>query len=170
MEWLWFQPFLPHQTWSWRAGSSGRCLMQWSGARLEERSMETVLTIAGSDCSGRAGIQADIKTIAAHGLYATSVITALTAQNTTGVYGVEEVSPDFCGKAAGLRFYGYSAGQRQDWDGVRGEDHPGNCGKAPAVWGQTRGHGSCDGVHQWNPAPFGGRTRGPFGGCCLWSP
>lgn len=60
--------------------------------------METVLTIAGSDCSGGAGIQADIKTIAAHGLYATSVITALTAQNTTGVYGVEEVSPDFVAK------------------------------------------------------------------------
>ena len=60
--------------------------------------MKTVLTIAGSDCSGGAGIQADIKTIAAHGLYATSVITALTAQNTTGVYGVEEVSPDFVAK------------------------------------------------------------------------
>ena len=60
--------------------------------------MKTVLTIAGSDCISGAGIQADIKTIAAHGLYATSVITALTAQNTTGVYGVEEVSPDFVAK------------------------------------------------------------------------
>lgn len=57
--------------------------------------MQKVLTIAGSDCSGGAGIQADIKTISAHGLYAMSAITALTAQNTTGVYGVLEATPDF---------------------------------------------------------------------------
>ena len=57
--------------------------------------MKTVLTIAGSDCSGGAGIQADLKTITAHKMYAMSVITALTAQNTTGVYGVLEASPEF---------------------------------------------------------------------------
>jgi hydroxymethylpyrimidine/phosphomethylpyrimidine kinase len=57
--------------------------------------MKSVLTIAGSDCSGGAGIQADIKTITTHRMYAMSVITALTAQNTTGVYGIEESSPDF---------------------------------------------------------------------------
>ena len=57
--------------------------------------MKSVLTIAGSDSSGGAGIQADIKTIAAHGLFAQSVITALTAQNTTGVYGVLDVDPSF---------------------------------------------------------------------------
>ena len=57
--------------------------------------MEKVLTIAGSDCSGGAGIQADIKTITVHKMYAMSVITALTAQNTTGVYGIEESSKDF---------------------------------------------------------------------------
>lgn len=57
--------------------------------------MKTVLTIAGSDCSGGAGIQADLKTMMAHGVYGMSVITALTAQNTTGVYGVEPVSPSF---------------------------------------------------------------------------
>lgn len=57
--------------------------------------MKKVLTIAGSDCSGGAGIQADIKTIAAHGMYAMSAITALTAQNTTGVYGILDVPPDF---------------------------------------------------------------------------
>lgn len=57
--------------------------------------MKTVLTIAGSDCSGGAGIQADIKTISAHKLYAMSVITALTAQNTTGVSGILEATPDF---------------------------------------------------------------------------
>ena len=60
--------------------------------------MKTVLTIAGSDCSGGAGIQADIKTITAHGLYAMSAITALTAQNTTGVYGVQEVGAQFLEK------------------------------------------------------------------------
>lgn len=60
--------------------------------------MKKVLTIAGSDCSGGAGIQADIKTIMAHGMYAMSVITALTAQNTTGVYGVVETDPEFVGK------------------------------------------------------------------------
>ncbi len=60
--------------------------------------IKKVLTIAGSDCSGGAGIQADIKTITAHKMYAMSVITALTAQNTTGVYGVSEVSPEFVGQ------------------------------------------------------------------------
>ena len=60
--------------------------------------MKTVLTIAGSDCSGGAGIQADIKTIAAHGLYAMSAITSLTAQNTTGVYGIMDVTPEFLEK------------------------------------------------------------------------
>lgn len=57
--------------------------------------MFKVLTIAGSDCSGGAGIQADIKTITAHGMYAMSAITALTAQNTTGVYGIHETPPEF---------------------------------------------------------------------------
>lgn len=60
--------------------------------------MRTVLTIAGSDCSGGAGVQADLKTIGAHRLYGMSVLTALTAQNTTGVHGVFEVDPDFVGR------------------------------------------------------------------------
>ena len=57
--------------------------------------MKTALTIAGSDCSGGAGIQADIKTMAANGVYAMSAITALTAQNTTGVSGIFDVTPEF---------------------------------------------------------------------------
>ena len=60
--------------------------------------MYTVLTIAGSDCSGGAGIQADIKTMTANCVYAMSAITALTAQNTTGVQGVMEVTPEFLEK------------------------------------------------------------------------
>lgn len=59
--------------------------------------MKKVLTIAGSDCSGGAGIQADIKTITAHKMYAMSAITALTAQNTTGVYGILDAGADFVG-------------------------------------------------------------------------
>lgn len=57
-----------------------------------------VLTIAGSDCSGGAGIQADIKTITMHGHYAMSVITSLTAQNTTGVNGILDIPADFVRK------------------------------------------------------------------------
>lgn len=60
--------------------------------------MKTALTIAGSDSSGGAGIQADIKTMFANGVYAMSAITALTAQNTTGVTGIMEVSSDFLGE------------------------------------------------------------------------
>ena len=57
--------------------------------------MKTALTIAGSDSSGGAGIQADIKTMTANGVYAMSAITALTAQNTTGVTGIFEATPEF---------------------------------------------------------------------------
>lgn len=55
--------------------------------------MRKVLTIAGSDSSGGAGIQADLKTFSAHGVYGMSVITAVTAQNTQGVLAVEDISP-----------------------------------------------------------------------------
>ena len=57
--------------------------------------MYTALTIAGSDSSGGAGIQADLKTMAAHHVYGMSAITALTAQNTTGVVDIMEASPKF---------------------------------------------------------------------------
>lgn len=59
--------------------------------------MKTALTIAGSDSSGGAGIQADIKAMTMNGVFAMSAITALTAQNTTGVQGIFEVTPDFFG-------------------------------------------------------------------------
>ncbi len=57
--------------------------------------MKTALTVAGSDCSGGAGIQADIKTMTMNGVYAMSAVTALTAQNTTGVLSISEATPDF---------------------------------------------------------------------------
>ena len=57
--------------------------------------MKKVLTIAGSDSGGGAGIQADIKTMTMNGVFAMSAVTALTAQNTTGVQGIYEVTPEF---------------------------------------------------------------------------
>lgn len=57
--------------------------------------MKKALTIAGSDSCGGAGIQADIKTMTMNGVYAMSAITALTAQNTTGVTGIMDVTPEF---------------------------------------------------------------------------
>ena len=57
--------------------------------------MKTALSIAGSDSSGGAGIQADIKTMSMNGVYAMTAITALTAQNTKGVRGILEVPPEF---------------------------------------------------------------------------
>ena len=62
---------------------------------VKGKQMNTVLTIAGSDCSGGAGIQADIKTMTMNGVYAMSAITALTAQNTLGVRSIMDSTPEF---------------------------------------------------------------------------
>ena len=74
--------------------------------------MKTALTIAGSDSSGGAGIQADIKTMTANGVFALSAITALTAQNTTGVTGIFETTPEF------LAQHRYLPGCHQDRHGI----------------------------------------------------
>ncbi|SFH68659.1 hydroxymethylpyrimidine kinase/phosphomethylpyrimidine kinase [Selenomonas ruminantium] len=71
------------------------------------KKIPAVLTIAGSDCSGGAGIQADIKTMTMHGVYAMSAITALTAQNTQQVTGILPVPPAFLTEqtsASGIAF------------------------------------------------------------------
>ena len=56
--------------------------------------MYKALSIAGSDCSGGAGIQADLKTFSANGVFGMSVITAVTAQNTQGVFGIQDINED----------------------------------------------------------------------------
>lgn len=60
--------------------------------------MKKALTIAGSDCSGGAGIQADLKTFAAHGVYGMSVIIAVVAENTSRVIDIQDITPDIIGK------------------------------------------------------------------------
>ena len=65
---------------------------------------KTALTIAGSDCSGGAGIQADLKTMTMNGVYGMSAITALTAQNTTGVAAIQEAAPDFLARQLDMVF------------------------------------------------------------------
>ena len=74
-----------------------RQFSQKTEERQVRREMRTALTIAGSDSSGGAGIQADIKTMTAHGIYAMSALTALTAQNTTGVTDILGVEATFLG-------------------------------------------------------------------------
>ena len=60
--------------------------------------MKTALTIAGSDSSGGAGIQADLKTMTMNGVFGMSAVTSLTAQNTTGVTAIYDVTPEFLGQ------------------------------------------------------------------------
>lgn len=66
--------------------------------------MKNLLTIAGSDSSGGAGIQADLKTFSAHGTFGMSVITAVTAQSTRGVFGVQDIQPEIIEKQLEVLF------------------------------------------------------------------
>ena len=98
--------------------------------------MKTALTIAGSDSGGGAGIQADIKTMMANGVYAMSAITALTAQNTTKVADIMEVTPQFlaeqldcgCGKDRHGCLRSSDPDDRRETDGVSGGKYRGRSG------------------------------------------
>src|SRR5579864_8180337 len=82
----------------WRAGRYDRCASVRQFSRRESTGpvvIPRVLIVAGSDSGGGAGIQADLKTVSALGAFAMTAITALTAQNTTGVYAIVEVEPKF---------------------------------------------------------------------------
>jgi hydroxymethylpyrimidine/phosphomethylpyrimidine kinase len=86
--------------------------------------MYNALTIAGSDPGGGAGIQADLKTFAARGVYGMSVITALTAQNTTGVQGVYDIPVDFIGKQidsvmSDIEVHAWKTGMLSNQDTIR---------------------------------------------------
>ena len=77
---------------------------------MDRSKVPAVLSIAGSDSSGGAGIQADIKTITAHRLYAETAITAITAQNTLGVTAVQNISPDIVAAQPHCRHSGRAHG------------------------------------------------------------
>ena len=79
--------------------------------------MRTALSIAGSDSSGGAGVQADLKTMTMNGVFAMSAITALTAQNTTGVTGILEADPEFLKKQIDAVFRRHQTRCSQDRDG-----------------------------------------------------
>ncbi len=63
--------------------------------------MKKVLSIAGSDCSGGAGIQADLKTFSAHGVFGMSVIVSVVAENTSRVIDIQDITPDMIEKQIG---------------------------------------------------------------------
>lgn len=114
--------------------------------------MLTALTIAGSDCSGGAGIQADLKTMAAHGIYGMSVITALTAQNTVGVYGITEVSPEFAALQLKCVFEdippdAVKIGMVANGGIIKAIVHA-----AEKIQGQKYSHRPCNGFYQRQPA------------------
>lgn len=76
-------------------GKAVKTLKQCAEVITGRETRKKVLSIAGSDCSGGAGIQADLKTMSAMSVYGMTAVTALTAQNTTGVYGIFDVTPEF---------------------------------------------------------------------------
>ena len=114
--------------------------------------MKTALSIAGSDSSGGAGIQADLKTMTMNGVYAMSAITALTAQNTTGVSAILDVTPIFYSSKltrCSLTF----PGRGEDRYGLLRPSHPDHRPLPSDLSGGQHRSGPCDGRHQWGPSP-----------------
>ena len=92
--------------------------------------MRTALTIAGSDTSGGAGIQADLKAMTLNGVFAMSAITALTAQNTTGVIDIMEATPHFLAEELDAVFTDIFPRRGQDRHGLLQRPHRGHRGEA----------------------------------------
>ena len=111
--------------------------------------MKTALSIAGSDSSGGAGIQADLKTMTMNGVYAMSAITALTAQNTTGVSAILDVTPHFLQQQIDAVF----TGRGEDRYGLLRPSHPDHRPLPSDLSGGQHRSGPCDGRHQWGPSP-----------------
>ena len=108
---------------------------------------KTALTIAGSDCSGGAGVQADIKTMEANGVYAMSVISVLTAQNTlaktfSGIGGVHHGTDR-------QRICGYFSGCSQNRDAGNDRTDTDYCRKTASLSGKTHRSGSGHVIEQW---------------------
>ena len=110
--------------------------------------MKAVLGVAGSDSSGGAGIQADIKTIASYGLYAETVITAITAQNTCGVRAVQDISPEVVGAQIDAVFEDIPPRCGEDRHGILRPDH--QCHRRASAFpsGARRGGRPGHGGHQ----------------------
>ena len=100
--------------------------------------MKHLLTIAGSDSSGGAGIQADLKAFAAHGVFGMSVITAVTAQNTCGVTAVQDITPEII--TAQIRVQRHTGRCCKNWYGLTSGKYSCHCRGPEEV--ETAGSGS----------------------------
>jgi hypothetical protein len=117
------------------------------------------LTIAGSDSSGGAGIQADLKTFAAFGVYGASVITALTAQNTRGVSGIHPVPADFVTAQLDAVFDDLDVKAVKIGMVAQPSSHRGDCRRALAPLADARRARSGDGGNLRRSAVVGGRGQ-----------
>jgi hypothetical protein len=115
--------------------------------------MRKAMTIAGSDSGGGAGIQADLKTFAALGVYGTSAITALTAQNTLGVQGVFPVEPAFVGQQIDSIMGDIGADAAKTGMLFSEGDYPRGGGASATLEYPQLGGRSRDGRQKWRPPP-----------------
>ena len=122
--------------------------------------MKRILTIAGSDSGGGAGIQADIKTITVLGAYGMSVITAVTAQNTIGVQGVHPVPVSFIEKQMESVLSDIGADAVKTGMLATGEVVEAVAGKIAEIQGAKSGGGSGYGVHKRRSSSLAGCRRG----------
>ena len=125
--------------------------------------MRTALTIAGSDSGGGAGIQADLKTFAAHGVYGTSAITAVTAQNTLGVTAWEAVPTDLVIAQIEAVVGDLGARRGQDRHARHRRHRRGGRGRHRGARSAAGGRRSGDDREGWRPAARRGRRRGGEG-------